>query len=149
MGIHDRISQDFKEALKAKDKIRVAVLRMLKTSIKNKEVELRRELDEAEIMKAVTGQAKQRRDSIEQFTKGGREDLAKQEEAELAILESYLPKQLGQAELEAAAADVIAELEANSPKDMGKVMKNLMSRYAGQIDGKAAGETVKKILSAM
>ena len=148
MSLYDTISQDFKQAMKAKEDVRVSVLRMLKTALKNKEVELCRKLDDPEIAAVIRSQVKQRRDSVEQFTAGGRTDLVAREEAELVFLEAYLPKQLGREAVEAAAAALIAELGAGSSKDMGRVMKAFTSRYAGQADGKLVSEVVKEKLAA-
>ena len=149
MSLYEKLDQDFKGALKAREEVRVSVLRILRTAIKNKEVEVRRKLDEGEILSLIKSQVKQRIDSISQFEKGGREDLVEREKAELAFIESYLPTQLTREEIERAAAELIDELEAKSMKDMGRVMKTLMSRYAGQVDGKVAGELVKQRLSAL
>ena len=145
--MYETIDRDFKTALKAKDEVRVSVLRMLKTAVKNKEVELKRRLETSEYLGVISNQAKQRRDSLEQFRSGGRDDLAEREQAELVILEGYLPSQLSEEELDAAVAEIIAESGAESPKDMGRVMKLFMSRYQGQVDGKAASAAVKNKLS--
>jgi len=147
VSLYEIFDQDFKKALKARDEVWTSVLRMLKTVIKNKEVELRRKLDEPELVALVKSQAKQRGDSIFHFEKGGRDDLVRREQAELAILEGYLPRQLGQEELERAAAEVIGELGASSAKDTGRVMKEFMGRHGGQADGKAASEVIRRMLS--
>ena len=147
MSLQETIDRDFKEAMRARDDIRLSVLRMIKTAAKNKQVELRRPLEEDDLLGVLTSQAKQRRDSIDQFTSGGRADLAAREEAELGIIEAYLPKQLSRTEMEEAVAAMVVELEAKSVKDMGRVMKVLMSRYKGRMDGKAAGDLVKEKLS--
>ena len=147
MSFYDVLDQDFKTALKAKDEVRVLTLRMLKTSIKNKEVELRRKLEESELLSVIKNQVKQRKDSIEQYRKGGREDLAAKEEAELAVLEAYMPAQISPEGLEKLAAALIEELGASSIKEMGKVMKTFMARHGDQADGKTAGETIKRLLA--
>ncbi|MEW6262930.1 MAG: GatB/YqeY domain-containing protein [Thermodesulfobacteriota bacterium] len=147
MNFFELLDQQYKQALKTKDAIRLSALRLLKTAIRHKETEVRRKLEEKEALVVVMSQVKQRRDSMEQFKNGGRDDLAQREEAELAVLEAYLPRQLNQTELEAAISGLISELEAKSVKDMGRVMKEFMGRYAGQVDGKLAGELVKKQLS--
>ena len=149
MSLYQTLDQDFKVALKARDEVRVAVLRMLRTAIKHKEVQVRRELEEGELLGLIKSQVKQHRDSIDQFSKGGREDLVEREKAELVVLEGYLPTQLSREEIDRLAAELIDELEAKTPKDMGRVMKTLMGRYAGQVDGKTAGEIVKQRLSAV
>lgn len=147
MSFYETLDHDFKEALRARDEVRLPVLRMLKTAIRNKEVETRRKLEDGEIMVLIKSQVKQRRDSISQFEKGGRDDLVQREKAELDVIQTYLPAQLSQEEIEKALADLIKELGASSMKDMGRVMKEFMSRFGGQVDGKVASETVKKGLS--
>ena len=148
MPLYVKIEQDYKIALKAKDKLRVSVLRLLRSALKNKEVELRRKLEEDEIQRIISTQVKQRKDSIEQYEKGGRPDLVETEQQELNILTSYLPRQLSQEELEAALKEVIAETGAVSVKDMGKVMKSAMKRVGGAADGKVVNQIVKKLLSS-
>ena len=147
MSLQENIDRDFKEAMRARDDIRLSVLRMIKTAVKNKQVELRRPLEDEEFLGVLTSQAKQRRDSIDQFKSGGRGDLVDREEAELKIIETYLPQQLSRSQMEEAVAALIIELDAKSVKDMGRVMKALMSRFQGQLDGKAAGDLVKTKLS--
>ncbi|MFH1137638.1 MAG: GatB/YqeY domain-containing protein [Pseudomonadota bacterium] len=147
MSFYETLDQDFKSAMKAREEVRLSTLRMLKTSIKNKEVELRRKLDDDELLGLVKNQVKQRRDSIDQFKKGGRDDLTAREEAELAVLEAYLPTRISPGELEKLLADLIVELDAKSPKDMGKVMKAFMARHGGHADGKLAGDLAKRILA--
>ena len=147
MSFYQTLDQDFKSALKDRDELRVSVQRMLRTALKNKEVELRRKLEDKEILGVIQNQAKQRRDSIEQFSKGGRLDLVEKEKAELLILEAYLPQQMSREEIEAAVKALIAELDATSVKEMGRVMKTFMERYKGQADGKLVGDLVKKALT--
>ena len=147
MSLRDTLDRDFKEAMRARDDIRLSVLRMIKTAIKNKEVELLRPLEDDDLLGILIGQAKQRRDSIDQFTTGGRSDLVAREESELKLIEAYLPKQLSRSEMEEAISALVVELEAQSVKDMGRVMKALMSRYKGRLDGKIAGDLVKEKLS--
>ncbi len=144
----ETFNQDFKTAFKARDEVKVSVLRMLKTVVKNKEVELRRELEEPEVIGLVKTQVKQRKDSIEQFEKGGRDDLAAREKAELAVLEAYLPAQLPLEEVERVVGELIEELGASSVKDLGRVMKAVMGRFGGQVDGKVASDVVKRKLTA-
>ncbi|WP_018123616.1 GatB/YqeY domain-containing protein [Desulfovibrio oxyclinae] len=145
--LFERINKDFISAYKAKEEVKVAVLRLLKTAIKNASVEFGREPDEAEVLDIVLKQAKQRRESIEQYSKAGRDDLADREVAELAILEGYLPQRLSDEELSAEIDALIAETGAEGMKDMGRVMKLLNERFKGRIDGRAASETVKAKLS--
>ena len=138
--MRQRINDDIKAAMKAGDKARVGVLRLINAAIQSAEIEQKKELDTAAVMAVMTKMVKQRRDSIEQYTKGGRPDLAAIEEAEIAIIEAYLPKQMDEAASKAAVAALVKELGAASPKDMGKVMGALKERFAGQMDfGKASG----------
>ena len=127
---------------------RLSALRMLKAALVNREVEKGRALDENESKQVVTGLVKQRRDSIEQFARGGRQDLADKEAAEIAVLESYLPAAADPAAVDRAVADAIAETGASSPKDIGRVMKAVMSKLSGQnVDGKTVNELVRNKLS--
>jgi len=148
MSLYQRLDQDFKAALKAKDQIRVGVLRMLKTAVKNREVQVIRKLEDEEILGVISNQVKQRQDSIAQFQRGGRQDLVEREQAELAVLENYLPAPMDEAGVEKAVAELIKELGASSLKDMGPVMKTFMSRYAGQADGKIVSELVRRKLAS-
>jgi uncharacterized protein YqeY len=147
MTLIEQISADIAAAMKAKDSGRLAALRMAKAALMNQEVQKGRPLDEAESLQVMTSLIKQRRDSIEQFQKGGRTDLADKESAEIATLEKYLPPAMDAAGLEKLVGDVITELGASSPKDLGRVMKAVMPRLAGQaVDGKAVTEMVKRRL---
>jgi uncharacterized protein YqeY len=133
--------------MKAKDQARLVPLRMLKAAFMNREVEKGRALDENESRQVVASLVKQRRDSIDQFLKGGRKDLADKETAEIAILEGYLPPALDEADLERAVSEAVASTGATSPKDMGKVMKAVMAGLAGKtVDGKAVNELVRRKL---
>ena len=147
MAMYETIDRDFKDAMRSKAEVRLGVLRMVRTAIKNKEKDLRRTLEDPEIMAVISSQVKQHKDSIEQFDKGGRPDLVEREQAELAILESYMPKQMDAAAIRSAVAALVKELGASSVKDTGKVMKEFMNRYAGQADGKMASEAVREILA--
>jgi hypothetical protein len=134
-------------AMKAKEAVRLSALRMLKAAVMNKEVEKGRNLEDAEVLQVVASLVKQRRDSVEQFSKGGRTDLADKETAEIAILEHYMPPAISADEIEAAVAAAIAETGANSAKDMGKVMKAVMPKLAGKnADGKAVNDAVRRKL---
>ena len=127
--------------------VRLSALRMLKAALVNREVERGRALDDAESLQVVASLVKQRKDSIEQFTKGGRQDLADKEAAEIRVLESYLPPTADRAEIDRAIADAIAETGAASVKDMGRVMKIAMAKLAGQsVDGKTVNERVRQKL---
>ena len=147
MDVKAKINEDMVTAAKAKDKIRLSAIRMLKTALHNKEIDLMRSLDETETMQILSGLVKQRKDSIEQFAKGGRQDLVEKEEAELKILQEFMPQQMSDDDVEALIKKAIADVGAASVKDMGKVMKALMPQITGKADGKAAGEKVKALLS--
>lgn len=147
MSLVERIEADFKGALKKRDATKVSVLRMLKASIKNKEIELRHKLDETEIISAVRAQIRQRREAIEEFQKAGRIDLKEKESAELDILSYYLPAQASREELEMEIRRIIEETGATGSKDMGKVMKAAVSKLAEKADGKTIQEIVKECLA--
>jgi uncharacterized protein YqeY len=144
----DQVTHDIADAMRQKDQVRLAALRMLKAAIMNKEVEKHRALDEAESLQVVNALVKQRRDAIEQFQAGGRQDLADREQGEIVFLQRYLPPAADEAAITAAIEAAVSETGASSPKDMGKVMKAVMARLAGlSADGKAVSEAVKKRLS--
>ena len=147
MDIQAKLNEDMVTAAKAKDKIRLSALRLLKAALHNKEIDLMRPLNETETMQILSGLVKQRKDSIEQFAKGGRQDLVEKEEAELKILQDFMPAQMSDEEVETLIQKAIADVGAASVKDMGKVMKVLMPQITGRADGKAAGEKVKALLS--
>ena len=147
MKLLDRIGQDITAAMKSRDQARLSALRMAKAALMNKEVEKGRPLEEPESEQVIGSLIKQRRDSVEQFTKGGRAELAAKETAEIAVLEAYLPPPLDPAELEQAVDAVIAETGASGAKDMGRVMKGVMGRLAGRtVDGKVVNEIVRRRL---
>ncbi len=148
MDIYARINEEMVVAAKAKDKIKLSAVRMLKTALHNKEIDVMRPLNESEIMQVLSSLVKQRKDSIEQFAKGKRQDLVDKEEAELKVLQAFMPEQMSEEEVEALIRKAIAEVGATSVKDMGKVMKVIMPQITGKADGKAAGEKVKALLSA-
>jgi len=148
MALVEDVSRAMTAAMKAKDAPRLSALRMLKAALMNREAERGRALDDNEARQVVSTLVKQRRDSIEQFTKGGRKDLADKETAEVAILESYLPAAVDASELEQAVDSAIASTGATSAKDMGKVMKAVMTGLAGKtVDGKAVNELVRRKLA--
>lgn len=148
MAFIDRITQDLTAAMRARDATRLSTLRMAKAALMNREVERGRALEDAEALQVIAALIKQRRDSIEQFRNGGREDLAVKEEAELAVLETYVPPPLGEAEIQAAVEAAVAETGATTPKDMGRVMKAVMARLGGAtVDGKLVSELVKRRLA--
>lgn len=148
MAFKETIEGEMALAAKTRDKIRLSALRMLKSGLHNREIDLKRELNEAEFLQLLSSMVKQRKDSIEQFGKGGRADLVEKEEAELKVIEEFLPAQLSESELDAAIAEAIGEVGAEGVRDMGKVMKVLMPKLTGRADGKALGEKVKARLSA-
>ncbi|MFH2075883.1 MAG: GatB/YqeY domain-containing protein [Pseudomonadota bacterium] len=148
MMFKETLDRDMILAAKSKDKTRLSALRMLKNGLHNREIDLKRELDEVEFLQLLSSMVKQRKDSIEQFDKGGRMDLVEKEQAELKIIEEFLPAQLSEADLDAAITEAIRETGATSARDMGKVMKVLMPKLTGRADGKAVGEKVKARLSA-
>ena len=136
------------DAMRKQDALRLSALRMLKAALVNREVERGRALDEAESLQVVAGLVKQRKDSIEQFTNGGRQDLADKEAAEIRVLEAYMPPAADPAVIERAVRDAVQETGATSPKDMGRVMKAAMAKLAGQsVDGKAVNELVRRALT--
>jgi uncharacterized protein YqeY len=148
MTLEQKITNDIATAMKAKDQGRLSTLRMLKAALMNKGVEKNRVLEPAEELQVVSSLVKQRRDAIEQFTAGGRTDLADKERAEITILETYLPPAVTSEELDRAIAQAIAETGAATAKDMGKVMKAVMALLAGKtVDGKAVSEAVRARLA--
>ena len=152
MTIKERLNADLKEAMKARQGARVACLRMLKAKILEKEVELRtkhgpdHELEDEEALAVISAYAKQRRDSIDSFRQGGREDLVAKEEAELEVISSYLPRQLGRDELQKIVREAIEEAGAGSAADLGRVMKIVMPRVKGAADGKLVNQLVREEL---
>jgi len=148
MALIDKISGELTQAMRDKDTVKLGTLRMAKAALMNREIERGRALDDAESLQVVASLIKQRRDSIEQFRGGGRDDLADKEAAEIAVLERYLPPPVDAAELESAVDAAIAELGATSAKDMGRVMKAVIGRFAGRTaDGKLISELVKRKLA--
>jgi uncharacterized protein YqeY len=148
MSLVTDVSAAIGDAMRKQEAVRLGALRMLKAAFLNREVERGHALDDAEARQVVAALVKQRKDSIDQFTKGGREDLAKKEAAEIAVLEAYLPPAADPAVIERAVADAIAEVAATSAKDLGKVMKAAMAKLAGQsVDGKEVNEMVRQRLS--
>jgi uncharacterized protein YqeY len=147
MPLVDEVTAAIADAMRKQDAARLSALRMLKAALMNREVEKSRALDDAESRQVVSTLVKQRRDSIEQFTKGGRQDLADKEAAEITILETYLPPAVDPAVLERAVADAIAETGATTARDLGRVMKTAMARLAGQhVDGKTVNEIARSLL---
>ena len=150
MPLIEQIQKDIVTAMKARDEQRLSTLRMVKTALKNKEIEKMAPLDDKESQQILATLIKQRKDSIEQFTKGGRQEMADKEAAEIKIIEAYLPKAASEEEVVAGVRAVIAEMAAPSMKEMGTVMKNVMARFAGagiRVDGKVVSEAVKRELA--
>ena len=148
MALVDELNGAIADAMRKHEPVRLTALRMLKAALVNREVERGRALDDAESQQVVVSLVKERKDSIEQFTKGGRQDLADKEAAEIRVLEAYLPPAADPAAIDQAIADAIKETGATSPKDMGRVMKAAMARLAGQsVDGKAVNERVRQKLA--
>ncbi len=144
MSLENTLTADIVTAMKAKDQTRLTALRMLKTALTNKSIEKSRALEAAEELQVVSMLVKQRRDAIEQFTRGGRQDLADKEQAEIVILNTYLPASASDEEIMTAVANAITETGATSAKDMGKVMKAVMAGLAGKtVDGKKVSDAVK------
>jgi len=149
MRLTDKVNTDITAAMKAKDAPRLSALRMMKAAMMNKGVEKGRDLEDAEVLQVVSSLVKQRRDSIEQFSKAGRTDLVEKETAEIAVLETYLPPAATSEEIDAAVAAAITETGAASPKDIGKVMKAVMPKLAGKnADGRTVNESVRRKLGA-
>ncbi len=148
--MRDKINADLKEAMKAGEKDRVGTLRLINAAIKQADIEARPsgkdKITDADILSVLAKMIKQRRDSVEQFTNGGRQDLADKETAEIKVIEAYLPKQMSEAEAKAAIAAVIKEVGAESPKDMGRVMGALKAKYVGSMDFGKASTQVKELL---
>jgi uncharacterized protein YqeY len=145
-SLYERLDQVFKEAIKTQQPVTAATLRMLKSAIRYREVDLKRRLTEAELVATIATQVKQRREAMAEYTKAGRPELAHKEEEELSVLLSFLPPQLSPEELEAEVIRVIAEVGATGPKDLGKVMKGAMARLAGRADGKVIQEIARQRL---
>jgi uncharacterized protein len=149
MTISERVHKDMIESMKTKQGLRLETLRMVKSALKSKEIDKRTPLDEKEELQVLSTLIKQRKDSIEQFTKGNRPELADKEQKEIVFIEGYMPKSLDEAEIVATVKAVIAEMGSVTMKDMGNVMKAAMAKFGGaRVDGKIVSETVKKELAA-
>jgi uncharacterized protein YqeY len=147
MALRERLDEDLKSAMRAKDSLRMNTVRALKSAVKYREIELMKPLDDAGILGVMATEIKRRRDSVEQYRAGNRADLADKEEAEIKILQEFLPQQLTQEEVEAKVAEVVARVGAQGPKDMGAVMKALLPEVQGRADGKVVSELVKRRLA--
>jgi len=147
LNLQGKVQEDIKISMKAKDGTKVSVLRFLMAAIKNREIELKDSLDDEQVLQEIVSSAKKRRESIEAFRDAGREDLAVKEEAELAILEEYLPEQLSAEEVRKVVQEAILSVGASSPADMGKIMKEVMPKVRGKADGKMVNQIVQESLS--
>jgi uncharacterized protein len=150
MSLVEQIQKDITAAMKAREEQRLSTLRMVKSALKNREVDKMAPLDDKESQAVLATLIKQRKESVEQFTKGGRQEMADKEAAEIVLIESYLPKAAGEAEVVAGVKAVIAEMGSPTMKDVGTVMKNAMARFSGagmRVDGKMVSEMVKKELA--
>lgn len=147
MSLKDKLAEEMKGAMKSQDKIRLSTLRMLLSAVKYKEIDLGKALTDEEVIETVTSSVKQRRDSIEQFSTAGRTDLVEKEEAELKVLQGFLPEQLSVEEVKAEIDRTVTEAGASGMKDLGKVMKLLMPKVAGRADGKMVSDAVRERLS--
>jgi uncharacterized protein len=149
MGISEQVQKDMVEAMRSRDELRLSTLRMVKSAIKNKEIDKRGPLDDKEAQQVLATLIKQRKDSVEQFTKGGRQELADKEAAEIKLIEAYLPQAMGEEEIAAVVKATIAEMGSPTMKDMGTVMKNSMSKLqatGARVEGKTVSDIVKKQL---
>ena len=147
MALKEQLDADLKAAMRDKDALRLSVIRMLKSAVKYREIELMKPLDDAGVLGVIASLLKQRRDSVEQYKAGNRQDLVEKEEAEIAILQGWLPQQLTADELRAKVDEAIAKTSAQGPKDMGAVMKALMPEVQGKAEGKAVSDMVKARLT--
>jgi uncharacterized protein len=147
MSLKEKINSEMVVAAKARDSLKLGAIRMIKTALHNREIDAKRELKEEEILQVLASIVKQRKDSIEQFKAGKRQDLVDKEEYELKVVQAFMPQQMSAEEVEAEVVAAIAEAGATSVKDMGKVMKVLMPRVSGKADGKLVSDTVKAKLA--
>ncbi len=147
MALKEQLDAELKAAMRDKDALKLSVVRMLKSAVKYREIELMKPLDDAGVLAVIGSEIKRRRDSVDQYRAGNRQDLADKEEAEIRILQGYLPQQLSEAELRAKVDAAIASVGAKGPKDMGAVMKALLSEVQGRAEGKTVSEMVKARLA--
>lgn len=150
MSLKEKLTADMKEAMKAREegRQRLGVIRLVRGAIRQQEIDGQRELDDEAVLSVISKEVKQRRDAIEEFQKGGRDDLVRQNESEIAILMEYLPQQMTEDEVRSAVQEAIAATGASTPKDMGKVMKELMLKVKGRADGKLVNQIVRERLDA-
>jgi uncharacterized protein YqeY len=147
MNLEEKLLEEMKQAMKTNDKIRLSTIRMIRSSSKNKEIELRRKLEDEDIIKVIQGMVRKGEESIEQFQAGGRNDLVEKEKMEIEILKSFLPQPIPQEEIIKIIDETIQETQSSSLKDLGKVMKAVMPRLVGKADGKVINQLVKERLS--
>jgi uncharacterized protein YqeY len=147
MSLEERLVDEMKQAMKSNDKVRLSTIRMIRSAVKNKEIDLRNTLDDAEILRVIQGMVRKSEDSIEQFKAGGRMDLVEKETKEIEILKSYLPQALSSEDVVRIIDESIQETQASSLKDLGKVMKSVMPKLSGKADGKLINQLVKERLS--
>ncbi|WP_020676996.1 GatB/YqeY domain-containing protein [Geopsychrobacter electrodiphilus] len=147
MSLQDQLNNDMKDAMRAKDTIRLGTIRQLRSAIKNKEIETGKPLEDDAVIGVITTQCKQRREASQMFRDNARLELAEKEDAELVILQAYLPTQLDEAELRAIISEIIARVGATSPQDMGKVMGPVMAKTRGCAEGKLVNQLVKELLA--
>jgi uncharacterized protein len=147
MSLEERLVQEMKEAMKSNDKLRLSTIRMIRSTVKNKEIELRKPLDDGEIQKAIQGMVRKGEESVEQFKLGGRMDLVEKESKEIEILKSFLPQALTREEILRIIDETIEETQSTSLKDIGKLMKSVMPKLQGKADGKLVNQLVKERLS--
>ncbi len=147
MSLEEKILEEMKQSMKANDKIRLSAIRMIRSSLKNKEIELRRKLEDEDIFKVIQGMVRKGEESIEQFHAGGRSDLVEKEKTEIEVLKSFLPQPITQEEIIRIIDEIIQETHASSMKDLGKVMKAVMPKLGGKADGKVINQLVKEKLS--
>jgi uncharacterized protein YqeY len=147
MSLEERLMDEMKQAMKASDKLRLSTIRMIRTAVKNKEIEQRKKLDDDSILRVIQGMVRKGEESVEQFKLGGRTDLVEKETKEIEILKSYLPKALSQEEIVKIIDQTIEETQASSLKDLGKVMKSVMPKLGGRAEGALINQLVKERLS--
>jgi hypothetical protein len=147
MNLEEKLLEEMKQAMKTNDKVRLSTIRMIRSSSKNKEIELRRKLEDEDIFKVIQGMVRKGEESVEQFQAGGRNDLVEKEKMEIEILKSFLPQPIPQEEIIKIIDEAIQETQSSSLKDLGKVMKAVMPRLGGKADGKVINQLVKERLS--
>ena len=147
MNLEERLVEEMKQAMKSNDKLRLSTIRMIRSGLKNKEIELRKKLEDEDIVKVIQVMVRKGEESVEQFQAGGRMDLVEKEKSEIEILKSFLPQSLSQEEILKIIEQSIQETQASSPKDIGKVMKSVIPKIGGKADGKLINQLVKERLS--